>query len=108
MTRNRWGKGQVSYLGFMPTDALAEKILADEVRRAGAEVSALRWPLVVRGGTLNNGHTVRYVLNYSNQPQNAAFDHRAGTELLSGKRLAADTPIALKPWGVAIVEEDVR
>lgn len=106
MTRNRWGRGQVSYIGFMPSDALAERILGDEVRRAGIDLPPVHWPLTVRSGTLNNGHSVRYVLNYSNRPQTAAIPHRSAIELLSGERLAADVPIALKPWGVAIVEED--
>lgn len=108
MTRNRWGKGEVSYIGFMPTDALAEKILAEEVRRAGIEVPTLRWPITIRSGILNNGRKVRYLLNYSNQPQSAALPHAAGSELLSNARIAAEAPIALKPWGVAILEEDAR
>ena len=37
MTRNHWGKGEVSYVGFMPSDALAEKIM-EESRQTG-------WPL---------------------------------------------------------------
>ncbi len=108
MTRNRWGKGEVSYIGFMPTDALAEKILGDEVRRAGLDLPTVRWPLTVRSGTLNNGHKVRYLLNYSNQPRTAAVPHGAATELLTGTRLVADTPIALKPWGVVVLEEGPR
>jgi beta-galactosidase len=106
MTRNRWGKGEVSYIGFMPTDALAEKILGEEVRRAGLEVPAARWPAVVRGGTLTNGHRVRYVLNYSNRPREVAYRHETGTDLLTGSRIDRDAAVKLGPWGVAIVEEE--
>ena len=28
VTRNRYGKGEVTYVGFMPSDALIEKILS--------------------------------------------------------------------------------
>lgn len=34
-TRNVYGKGEVTYIGFMPSDALAERMLEDAVRRAG-------------------------------------------------------------------------
>lgn len=106
MTRNRWGRGEVSYLGFMPTPAMAERILADEVARAGVELVGVRWPLVVRGGVLSNGRTIRYLLNYSDKVRSLAYRHAAGTELLTGRAVAKDAPVSLKPWGVAMVEED--
>lgn len=106
MTRNRWGRGEVSYLGFMPTAAMAERILADEVARAGVEPVGVHWPLVVRGGVLSNGRTVRYLLNYSDKVRSLAYRHAAGTELLTGRAVAKNAAVPLKPWGVAMVEED--
>ncbi|MBJ6122659.1 beta-galactosidase [Sphingomonas mollis] len=103
MTRNGWGKGEVSYVGFMPTDAMAEKLLADEVRRAGVEVPAEHWPLIVRRGTARDGRSLRYVLNYSATAR-PVIDATGGTELLSGRKLAAGEAIDLAPWGVAIVQ----
>ena len=35
ITRNTYGKGEVTYIGFMPSDTLAEKILEEAVKRAG-------------------------------------------------------------------------
>ena len=69
MTRNTYGRGEVSYVGFMPSDALAEKILAGATERAGVKLSAARHPLVVRSGTLRNGNRVRYLLNYLGRAQ---------------------------------------
>ncbi|KST61040.1 beta-galactosidase [Methylobacterium sp. GXS13] len=103
VTRNSWGSGEVSYVGFMPTDALAEKILADAAKRAGIEVPAVHWPIIVRGGTLTNGHPVRYVLNYSATAQ-ATPAMVSGTELLSGRAVTRGKPIDLPAWGVAILE----
>jgi len=107
MTRNTWGKGEVSYIGFMPSDAMIEKIMAGEVERAGVEptMAGVRFPLIVRGGTLKNGHAVRYILNYSATPQQVTVA-RAGTELLHARKLASGQKIDLAAWDLAIVEEN--
>ncbi len=107
MTRNRWGKGEVSYIGFMPTDAMAEKLLADEVRRAGVTVPTEHWPMIVRGGTTPDGRHLRYLLNYSAQARSAT-EAGGGTELLSGRALAPGASLNLAPWGVAIIEQEKR
>jgi beta-galactosidase len=102
MTRNAYGKGEVAYVGFMPSDAMIEKILADEVRRAGLELPEARFPVIVRRGQLANGRAVRYVLNYSAAPQRLT-GLTTGTELLSGRPVGQ--ALDLEPWGAAIIEE---
>jgi beta-galactosidase len=106
VTRNSYGSGEVSYVGFMPTEPAIDKIMADQVKRAGVEAPKVRFPLIVRGGTLQNGHQVRYVMNYSAKPQRMNYAYARGTELLSGRPVARGQALTLKPWGVAIVEED--
>jgi len=69
-------------------------------------VGTTRFPLIVRGGTLKNGHRVRYVLNYSARPATLAAGVAPGTELITGRRLGSGDALALSPWGVAVVEED--
>jgi beta-galactosidase len=108
VTRNAYGQGEVTYVGFMPTDATIEKILADQARRAGVEVPETRFPVIVRRGVLSNGRAVRYVLNYSAAPQRLTAGSAAGTELLSGRPVENGQPLELPPWGVAIVEENGR
>ena len=105
VTRNDYGKGQVDYIGFMPTDALAEKILGETARNAGVTAPAVRYPMIVRNGVLKNGHQVRYLLNYSASPQQVPAGVTSGTELLSNTEIDAGKAIELKPWGVAVVEE---
>jgi len=107
MTRNIWGKGEVTYIGFMPSDAMIEKIMAGEVERAGVEptMAGVRFPLIVRGGTLRNGHVIRYMFNYSATPQQLTVA-RAGTELLHDRKLASGQKIGLAAWDLAIVEEN--
>lgn len=105
VTRNAYGSGEVTYVGFMPTDAVIEKIVAQQVERAGIALPKARYPLIVRGGTLQNGNRVRYLLNYSAKPQRLAYGYAGGTELLSGRPVRRGQTLELKPWGVAIVEE---
>jgi beta-galactosidase len=105
VTRNAYGSGEVSYVGFMPTDAVIENIVADQVRRAGIELPGVRFPLIVRGGTLQDGHRVRYLLNYSARPRRMTYADPDGTELLSGRPVRRGQALELQPWGVAIVEE---
>lgn len=105
VTRNAYGSGEVSYVGFMPTDAVIDRIMEDQVKRAGVTLPMVRYPLVMRGGTLQNGHQVRYLLNYSAKPQQMKYDYAAGMELLSGKSVGKGEVLKLAPWGVAVVEE---
>jgi beta-galactosidase len=106
VTRNAWGSGEVGYVGFMPTDAVIDGIVTDQVKRAGIDLPKVRFPLIVRGGTLQDGHRVRYVLNYSARPQRLNYGYASGTDLLSGRKVTRGQQLALKPWGVAIVEEE--
>jgi len=106
VTRNSYGKGEVTYLGFMPTDAMAEKIFGDAVKRAGvAALPDVRFPLIVRNGTLQNGHLAHYFLNYSKDKQQVSYGYQKGNDLLSGKQINRGQTLDLAPWGVAIVEE---
>jgi len=101
ITRNSYGKGEVTYIGFMPSDALIEGILTDTAKRAGVVwPDAARFPLIVRSGTLTNGRRVRYLLNYSREKQNIPRELINGTDLLTGRQAAS----TIDPWGVAILE----
>ena len=101
ITRNSYGKGEVTYIGFMPSDALIEGILTDIAKRAGVVwPDAARFPLIVRSGTLTNGSRVRYLLNYSREKQNIPRELTNGTDLLTGRQAAS----TIDPWGVAILE----
>jgi beta-galactosidase len=108
ITRNNWGKGHVTYVGFMPSDETISALLKQEVAQVGAQnPEGLEYPLVLRQGVLNNGHKVRYVLNYS--PNSVSYTVPvASGELLSQRKLAAGQKLDLGAWGVGILEEDAR
>ena len=110
ITRNIYGKGEVTYVGFMPSDALAEKIMAEAVKRAGlwGTQQAVHFPAIVRSGVLANGHAVHYVLNYAAAPVKANYGFPEGKDLLSGDVVQKDSALALPEWGVAVIEEGAR
>ena len=110
VTRNTYGKGEVTYVGFMPSDALAEKIMAEVVKRAGlwGTQQTLHFPTIVRSGVLANGHPVHYFLNYSTAAVQASYGFAAGKDLLSGQIVLQNGTVALPAWGVAIIEESGR
>jgi len=110
VTRNSYGKGEVTYLGFMPSDALTEKIVEESVKRAGlwGPQQSVHFPAIVRSGILADGHPVHYVLNYSDARTQVPYGFPQGKDLLTGAAIQENGTIALHPWGVAIVDEGVR
>ncbi|MGA8026245.1 MAG: beta-galactosidase [Bryobacteraceae bacterium] len=110
ITRNVYGKGEVTYIGFMPSDALVEKILEEAVKRAGlwGPQQTVHFPTIMRSGVLANGHAVHYVLNYSAAPIRASYDFPGGKDLLSGEPMQQNGVVALPPWGVAVIEQVIQ
>lgn len=109
ITRNQYGRGEVTYLGFMPSDALIEKLMSEAVSRAGLSTAAQQahFPLIVRSGTLRDGHLVHYLLNYSSKSLALPYGFPSGHNLLTGIPIPGNSSVALEPWSFAIVEEDV-
>lgn len=110
ITRNSYGKGEVTYVGFMPGDALAERIMEESVKRAGlwGKQQELHYPNIMRSGVLANGHPVHYVLNYSAASANVAYNFPDASDLLSGAHVSKGGTVSLPAWGVAIIEEGAR
>jgi beta-galactosidase len=109
ITRNRYGKGEVTYLGFMPSDTVLEKILGEAAGRAhvvhlGAK---FRFPLIVRSGVSGRRKMLHYLFNYSAEPQKLNYPFATGTELLSGSTRLQGAPVTLPPWRVEIVEQAI-
>ena len=107
IVRNNYGKGEVTYVGFMPSDALTEKIVEECVRRAGlwGPQQSLHFPEIIRSGTLNDGHEVHYLLNYSAAPAHITYPFPQAKDLLSGEVVSQAGAMNLPAWGVAVMEE---
>jgi beta-galactosidase len=110
IVRNKYGKGEVTYVGFMPSDTLIEKIMEESVKRAGlwGKQQDLHFPTIMRSGTLADGHPVHYILNYSAAPAQVPYAFPQGKDLLTGQAALQNGTIALPAWGVAVIEEGVR
>ena len=107
ITRNTYGKGEVTYLGFMPSDALTEKIVEEAVKRANlwGPQQSLHYPTIMRSGTLTNGHEVHYLFNYTASPAQVSYLLPSGKDLLTNNPIQQHITITLPAWGAAIIEE---
>jgi len=107
ITRNRYGKGTLTYEGTVLSDQLQEKVLGQVLDLAGlaGPDQQLPTPVRVKHGTSPNGRTIHYYLNYSGEPQVFAYPYRAGEDLLSETQIAPSQQLTLKPWDLMIIEE---
>jgi len=107
VTRNRYGKGEVTYVGFMAGDKVMAKILGRAVERAGVTQlnGAFKYPLIVRGGVNGQGRGIHYLLNYSAESREVQYPFGAGMDLLTGRQLKKGNRVELAAWGVVIGED---
>jgi beta-galactosidase len=105
ITENSFGNGLATYVGCMTSPALTANIVKDAAQKAGLVIPPFGFPLITRNGTNAYGKPVHYYFNYAAQAHTVPYSGRGGTELLSGSSVAANTSIALEPWGVKIIEE---
>jgi beta-galactosidase len=51
------------------------------------------------------GKRLHYYFNYSSDAKSFAYSYSAGKDLLTGNAVGHSQSISIKPWDVAIVEE---
>lgn len=107
LTRNRHGRGTLTYEGTALSDALQEKVLLDVLNLAGlaGPDQQLPAPVRVKHGVDNAGKSLHYYLNYSSEPQTFNYPYAAGTDLLTRRLIAKSQAVTLPPWELVIVEE---
>lgn len=107
ITENVYGKGKVTYVGCYTSSAVIRKVLERVMKEAGiwGADQELAFPLIVKTGTNDQGNTIRYYFNYSDQPVTFVNPHGKGMELLSGAVVAGEQSIELEPWGIRIIEQ---
>ncbi len=107
ITRNRFGKGSLTYEGTALTDELQKAVIRDVLDRAGltgADQQAPA-PVRIRHGRNAKGTPVHFYLNFSPAAQNVTYSYADGSELLSGKPVSRNGRLALAPWDVLVVAE---
>jgi beta-galactosidase len=108
ITQNNYGKGIVTYIGCMTSDAITDGIMENAVKTAGlwGADQGLKFPLIIKSGINQQGKVVHYYFNYSAAPASFIYPHKAGTELLSATPIKPMAAIEIPSWGVKIIEED--
>jgi beta-galactosidase len=107
LTRNRHGKGTLTYQGTILSDALQTKVIGELLKLAGLSGpdQALPRPVRVKHGVTAAGRKVHFYLNYSPDGQSFRYAHGAGVDLLSGRAMGASAELSLPAWDLAIIEE---
>ena len=108
ITENHYGSGTLLYEGTYLSDTLQKHVLLDvlkEVALAGPD-QQLPAPIRVRHGVNRLGKRLHYYFNYSSEAKSFAYPYAAGKDLLTGSAITHLHSVSLKPWDVAIVEEE--
>ncbi len=107
ITRSRYERGTVTYVGTVLSDALLSRVVADVLKVAVLTGPDQELPsaVKVRSGIGATGRNVRYYLNYSSTAQTFKYPYATGTELISQKKIERSEPVTLAPWDLAIIEE---
>lgn len=107
ITLNNYGKGTLMYIGTVVSDDLMRAIMKKAIEQAGIITPAqkLSYPIIVRSGVNDQGKTLHYIFNYSDEVKTAIYPFKDGTELLDKKTIKMNNQFQIEPWGVKIVEE---
>ncbi len=108
ITRNQFGTGTLTYEGTMLSDGLQQAMVLEALRDAHVDANAddAKGVVRIKSGKNTQGRQLHYYLNYSGQAQTASYGFPGGRDLLTASPVQQSGKIDLKPWGVAIVEED--
>ena len=108
VTRNRFGRGTLTYEGTCLSETLQEKVVAGALKAAGIPLNDAGLPTGVRAkhALLEDGSAVHAYFNFSGKPQTFAYGYgREGVELLTGRTVAKSQAVTLPPWDLAIIKE---
>jgi beta-galactosidase len=107
ITRNKYGSGTLTYEGTVVSSELQRAVILDTLQRARLTGPDQGLPegVKVRHGRNAQGTLLHYYLNFTGKRQSIVYPYRAGTDLLTKAAAAQGKPLALEPWGVAIIAE---
>jgi len=107
ITENQYGSGTLLYEGTYLSDALQQDVLLDTLRRIGLTGPDQQLPAAIHAvhGTNRNNARIDYYFNYSAAPVTFMWQEPAGTDLLTGRTLAAGESATIQPWDLLLIEE---
>jgi beta-galactosidase len=108
ITRNKFGKGTLTYEGSYLTMPLQKAVLTDVLEAAALTSTdqGLPEPVKVKHSISGEGKPVHFYLNYSVEEQTFRYPYSGGIDLLTKKSVESETVLVLKPWDLAIIFED--
>ena len=108
ITENHYGAGTLLYEGTYLSDTLQKHVLLDVLKEAALAGPDQQLPAAVwvRHGVNRLGKRLHYYFNYSSELKSFAYPYAVGKDLLTGNTITPSQAITLKPWDLAIVEED--
>ena len=103
-TSHDYGKGHAFYLGCMTGEKMTDEILQQVLEKAGVTREEKNtFPVIIRKGRNTVGKTIRFYFNYSAEKQTVAYEHRTGTDLLTGKPVNSGEFLSIEPWNFRII-----
>jgi len=107
VTRNRFGKGTLTYEGTCLSDGLQAKVIAAALQAAGIPLTDAGLPagVKVKHAVLADGSPVHAFFNFSGQAREFVYFYRDGTDLLTGGTVAHSRSVRLPPWDFVIIKE---
>ena len=108
VTQNQFGKGTICYQGTMLSDEMQLVLFKTILSESGFfnPNQDVVFPVVVKSGKNNLNRQIHYFLNYSGTGKTIKYGFEDGRNLLSEKSINKGSLISLKPWDLAIVEEN--
>ncbi len=108
ITRNHFGSGVLTYEGTELSDVLQNKVVLDCLKQAGltGPDQSLPASVHVKHGVNRQGKQLHYYLNYSSEPKTVSYPYAAATDLLTNSATSPNQQITLKPWDLAILQEN--
>jgi beta-galactosidase len=107
ITRNRYGKGTLTYEGTFLSHVLQREVIRDVLKQAGIPDADGQLPsaVKVRHGRSQAGRVLHYYFNFSGDQQAISYSYKDGSDLLNGLRVERGGVLNLKPWDLAIISE---
>ena len=110
VTRNRFGRGTLTYEGTVFSDRLQEAVVRGALESAGVPLddAGLPAPVKAKHAMLAGGERVHAFFNFSDKPQTFAYRFPSGIDLLSGRTMNRTAAVTLPAWDMVIVKERGR
>jgi len=107
ITRNKFGKGSLTYEGTYLSDTLQTKVLLDVLQLAGIAGPDQTLPASIRAkhGTDRGEKALHYYLNYSSDAQSFTYPYGSGTDLPTQSAVSHSQKVTVRPWDLLLIQE---